>query len=888
MSSPSSPSILSSLSPELGPIGNENEPSQAPALFGKMSQGQEVKPLNSSISPEVKKQIVTSDQPNFVNPNVSTLNLEAISISLVEELTIPVALQTLFPSSSETDQIVNSDTIAQNSQRSCQTKKHIHRRNRNKKTGSKTTSKKTSHTQEIAKQQDIFILESSSFPPSLMTEASFSNAYSKNVPLPQRSMSLPLQQATPQAHIQKQQTKTPGSVSDRSSASDEIKPLYHLTRPIEGTTKPPLPTLTNFLSQLDVKKLRKLETRFKHWQRHQLASTIQLVPKENVDTVTNAPIKSIQIPNTSSEISIEENASLTLEQIPTVLEKLIKSRKQVLWDLLIQNLIKLPGGLERFLQILCTKIQAPSSRLEELALAEILTEILLKLKDDELLKHKDVLKKAKFLHVELYILIHTQVERASYIQEDFNATQFIDMILTKEEPSLIYGHHWMTSSHFLAIGLHNRLRSCEDPKQLDLLVEATKLLLDMRTTSPLSVTIMNQFKVLADEKLAKKGPNQSIFQKLERYYWFAIRPLLAISRSSQTVNSKQVVNTKSATHQKNWSEIEGKIANQKLDPDTVERLAQDLTILEADYFNKINPQEFVIWAKQPEKALAIQASISHFNLLSLFVQSQILTSADPKVRARYCKFFIRLGQRLVEKGNVNSAYSILAALNAAAISRLKQTWLKIKAKHSEEKEKLDKLFSPLKNFENYHAHIQTFLKSNASSSETYLIPAVSLLLREFRFIADQQTILTAKSTNDPSEVGCLNFCKFSALSKVCRQFAQYLQSTCHFSSQSSLDKMYFDIASKLEETKNSQNEDALWILSTQHETLEPIKAKESPEIPETQEPKKLESLESIKAQDSLEAQKNGQNSFEKRRKRLSQTLTGSFRITSKDTFKQTE
>ncbi len=875
MSSPSpSSSTLSSIQSECDLIGSGSEEPQPPALLGKTIQGQEVKRIDSSILPEAKDQLI------FVTPKASTLNLEAFSISPTkEESSISVALQTLHLFSPEAIPTSSLDTIEQNLQ--ClssniriRSHKHTHKR---EKSSSKVKSKRASHTKKIS-QLDTPSKTSSS--PSLNTEELIlPNPSQKNGILPQRSLSMPLQPATTEQHLQKHHIKTTGSTSDRPSTSSEIKPLYHLTRPIEGTTESPIPMLTNFISKLDLTELCKLEKRFKRCQRHQLSSSkVQRIPKKNVDTVTNNLSKSIEMQGASPEISIDENTVLTLERIPAVLEKLIQSRKQVSWDSLIQNLINLPDGLDRFLQILCTKIQAQSSRSEEHALAEILTEILLKLKGDELLRHKDTLKQVQSLHVELYILIHIQIEKASYIQniqEDSNATQLIDMILKKEDPSLIYGHHWITSSRSLATSLYNRLCSCKDPQQLDLLVEATNLLLNMRTVS---ATVMHQFKKLADQKLAEKDLNQNVFQKLERGYWFAIRPLLSISsisRSNQSVSNKQVVSAISATLQKNWSEIEEKIRNHKFDSDTMERLAQDLTILDADYFNKITPQEFIIWAKQPEKASAIQASISHFNLLSLLVQSQILASSDLKVRTRYCRFFIRLSQRLVEKGNLNSAYSIVAALNASPINRLKQTWLEIKAKYSTEKDKLDELFSSLKHFKNYQAHIQEFLDLNTSSNKTYLIPAVSILLGELRFAADMQTILTAASTDNPSEIGCLNFYKMSALSKVCRQFAQCHQSTCHFFSQSSLDKMYFDIASKLDETKKFQNEDDLWILSNQHEPpLEPIKAKESPEIHD--------------AKESSEAQKSSQSQSEKRKKRLSKNLSGSFRIVSRDTFKQIE
>lgn len=859
MSSPSSPSILSNIQPEPDLIGNGGEiplPQLSP-LLGKMPQGQEVKLLNPYISSEVKNQIVTSDQLTFANLEASTSNsnLETISISPVDESTISTALQTLFSFSLKTDQPSNSDTKEQDLQHYSQSKTHSHK---HKKTGSKTKSKRTSRIKKETRQDRSKVpskVFSAPSPPSLNTEVPPPNSPPKSGILPQRSISLPLNQATSQQHIQKQHTKTAGSISERSSISGEVKFLYSLTRPVyKNAPGSPIPALSEFLSTLKITELHRLEARFMSSQKRQESSTIVSSSSASSTGINHSQPTELQ--DEFPQTSIDENTPLTLENIPDLLDKLIKVRKQADWDLVIQNLTqKLPGGLDLFLQILCTKIQTPPSRLEEHALVEILTELLLRLKSQELLKHKDTLEKLKLLHVELYILIHIQIEKAY-------RNQFINMILTKKDINLIYCHHWIMSSRSLADGLCDHLRSCKDPQQLNLLVEATKLLLDMRIIYPLSISVMSQFDILAnqqlaDRELADQDPIRVIFQKLKKYYWLAIRPLVPSSRLSPTASSKQVVNTKPTLHQKNWSEeFEEKIKSHKLDSDTLEHLVQDLTILGTYYLNQITPQEFVIWAKQPEKALAIQASSSHFNLLCLLVQSQILTSSDPKVRARYCKFFIQLSKRLVNSGNVDSAYSILSALNAAPISRLKQTWSKVKSDYHEEKEKLDALFSPIENFKNYHSHIQNFLNSNTSSSEAYLVPAVSLLLRALRFSADMKTILNAKSTQDQSEIGCLNFHKLLSLSKICRMFAECQQSTCRSFPQSSLDKISFNITSELEKIKKSQNEDKLWSLSEQYEPLEP------------QEP-----------------QRSSQTQSEKRRNRLSKNLSGSFKI-NRDRSKQ--
>ncbi|KAF7726579.1 hypothetical protein EC973_008624 [Apophysomyces ossiformis] len=123
-------------------------------------------------------------------------------------------------------------------------------------------------------------------------------------------------------------------------------------------------------------------------------------------------------------------------------------------------------------------------------------------------------------------------------------------------------------------------------------------------------------------------------------------------------------------------------------------LADQLTWIEAELFRKIKPREFVrsIWASSPSATRAIKswadnqssashtsstsvvaASISHFNFISGWVATMIVTQPKLSKRAAVLEKYLSIAVELRNHNNYNTLMAVLAGINSAAVLRLKQT-----------------------------------------------------------------------------------------------------------------------------------------------------------------------------------------------------------------------
>lgn len=618
-----------------------------------------------------------------------------------------------------------------------------------------------------------------------------------------------------------------GSLSDRSPTEIQSVPL--ISRLVSITASLPTPKLIKLLSGLKKKEIE-------HWKRsyfkehqqqgHEIKQIFEgqviLSSQEKKETVLKGSPShsSNQAEKSPLTLDVKTEASIdSKEETETTLSA--RQEQPSPSNEFINTLSKqTPQEISQFFNDLFTTIQS-CTKTNQQTLAEIFTEVILNLESHQLLQQESLLKRIGSLYLELYILVHTQLEKAY-------ATELVHMILTKKSPNIVYSHHWFTPTNTFAQALHTRLSDCQDREQISLLSNTVKLLLNMRTFHPLSVSMIASFDTLASQRL-EHNECKDIFANLKTCCWFSLRNLLPNSRSNRTISHKQTPHVKSTSTKRNWLEIDELIRNNKVvDTETVKRLAWDLKILDVYFFNKIGPEEFVnlAWThKQSRKAPHLKTSISYFDALSNLAQTHILTSNDPKLRAHYCEFFIQLSKQLIEIGSLNNAYSLLTALNSSPINRLKQTWSEVKSDCLTIKDQLDLLFSTEKNSQKYWTHIQNYLNLNTASSETCLVPAVSLSLAKLTFITDLRTILTEESTDVVEEKGCLNSTKILLLSEQCRVLQRLTSCTRQFSHEFLLDRLLFaNLLNQLEEIKKSVEkktiskfEDELWSLSKNYE-----------------------------------------------------------------------
>lgn len=98
-------------------------------------------------------------------------------------------------------------------------------------------------------------------------------------------------------------------------------------------------------------------------------------------------------------------------------------------------------------------------------------------------------------------------------------------------------------------------------------------------------------------------------------------------------------------------------------------IAKQMTLLDAELFQKIEIPELLIFAKDQceEKSPNLKLFTEHFNNMSYWVRSKILNSA--REREKYMDKFIRIMLDLRKIYNYNSYLAILSALNSSPISR---------------------------------------------------------------------------------------------------------------------------------------------------------------------------------------------------------------------------
>ncbi|XP_010216222.1 PREDICTED: rap guanine nucleotide exchange factor 1 isoform X1 [Tinamus guttatus] len=101
-------------------------------------------------------------------------------------------------------------------------------------------------------------------------------------------------------------------------------------------------------------------------------------------------------------------------------------------------------------------------------------------------------------------------------------------------------------------------------------------------------------------------------------------------------------------------------------------IAEQLTLLDAELFYKIEIPEVLLWAKEQneEKSPNLTQFTEHFNNMSYWVRSIIMVQEKAQDRERLLLKFIKIMKHLRKLNNFNSYLAILSALDSAPIRRL--------------------------------------------------------------------------------------------------------------------------------------------------------------------------------------------------------------------------
>ncbi|KAI9281645.1 ras guanine nucleotide exchange factor domain-containing protein [Sporodiniella umbellata] len=141
----------------------------------------------------------------------------------------------------------------------------------------------------------------------------------------------------------------------------------------------------------------------------------------------------------------------------------------------------------------------------------------------------------------------------------------------------------------------------------------------------------------------------------------------------------------------------------------VKKMAQQLSFLEMDLFLTIQPRDFLrhVWVhpkKRSTISTTLSASIQHFNYLSEWIASMILSQVELDQRVLVYEYCSRLAIELEQLNNFNSLMATLAGLNSASILRLKETRQRVADRHQvlvDTVSRLEKLMSSDRSFCNY-------------------------------------------------------------------------------------------------------------------------------------------------------------------------------------------
>ncbi|XP_046727501.1 rap guanine nucleotide exchange factor 1 isoform X1 [Silurus meridionalis] len=152
-------------------------------------------------------------------------------------------------------------------------------------------------------------------------------------------------------------------------------------------------------------------------------------------------------------------------------------------------------------------------------------------------------------------------------------------------------------------------------------------------------------------------------------------------------------------------------------------IADQLTLLDAELFYKIEIPEVLLWAKEQneEKSPNLTQFTEHFNNMSYWVRSIIILQEKAQDREKLLLKFIKIMKHLRKLNNFNSYLAILSALDSAPIRRLE--WQK---QTSEGLEEYCTLIDSSSSFRVYRAAL--------AEVEPPCIPYLGLILQDLTFV----------------------------------------------------------------------------------------------------------------------------------------------------------
>lgn len=205
-------------------------------------------------------------------------------------------------------------------------------------------------------------------------------------------------------------------------------------------------------------------------------------------------------------------------------------------------------------------------------------------------------------------------------------------------------------------------------------------------------------------------------------------------------------------------------------------IARQITLIDYEFFKSIQPKECLnnAWNKnnRDSKAPNIAKMINFFNTFSNWMATIILQTEDLEERIEILEKFIEVAGELYELNNYNGVFAVCSGLCLSSVFRLKGTWNGIQEVYKQKYQKLHRLISRDKNFN----EIRTKIKN----VKPPCIPYIGLYLTDLTFIEEG---------NQKYVHGKINFVKCQQFAEVIRDMKTYQAEKYNFLQEKSLYEM---------------------------------------------------------------------------------------------------
>lgn len=223
-----------------------------------------------------------------------------------------------------------------------------------------------------------------------------------------------------------------------------------------------------------------------------------------------------------------------------------------------------------------------------------------------------------------------------------------------------------------------------------------------------------------------------------------------------------------------------------------EQIAEQMTLLDAELFMKIEIPEVLIWAQEQneERSPNLTRFTEHFNKMSYWARTKILTAEGKDAREKYFAKFIKIMKHLRKINNFNSYLALLSALDSAPVRRLE--W----QKHVQEG--LKEYCALIDSSSSFRAY-----RMALAETQPPCIPYIGLVLQDLTFVHIGNSNLLPD--------GAINFSKRWQQFNIVENMKKFKKSTYTFKKQEKIITFFQNFDDFI-------GEDAMWKLS---ETIKP-------------------------------------------------------------------